>query len=231
MVCRLHDVLGILRCRHGPYELRLSSSLNPEASIHCGLLWLHHLDACLCYQGWLSRILRSRQGNKMDVWLTTQIASQYYPHVACCLGPDCLLDLVSCQLLPHGLDRSTFCHHLRRKTGGFLDELSKGASGADLDSLWRPYAPWTTITTLYTKKRLYSILSTSSSAPVFCCGVTGSGGISHLRERFLHLVGSMGSQYDPRLAHHPSNRIGFNESGQVVSRLCAQQYCIIRVFL
>lgn len=51
VVCRLHDVLGILCRRHGPYELRLSSPLAPEIALHRGLLWLHHHDPCLCYQG------------------------------------------------------------------------------------------------------------------------------------------------------------------------------------
>ena len=51
MVRRLCHVLGILCCRYGPYELRVSSSVDAQTTLHRWILWLHLPDTGLCDQG------------------------------------------------------------------------------------------------------------------------------------------------------------------------------------
>lgn len=56
-------------------------------------------------------------------------APEHDPHAAGCLGPNRLFDLVSCQLLSHGLSRSPSRHFLWRKTSRFMDECLIRPSG------------------------------------------------------------------------------------------------------
>ncbi|KAF4338871.1 transport SFT2 [Fusarium beomiforme] len=54
MVGRITNVPGLLRCRHGPDELRLSSSFYASTAIHYGILWLYCLDAGICLEAQFS---------------------------------------------------------------------------------------------------------------------------------------------------------------------------------
>jgi hypothetical protein len=51
MVRWIFDVLGLIRCGYGPYELCLPSLLDSSTAVHCGLLWLYHVNTCFCLEG------------------------------------------------------------------------------------------------------------------------------------------------------------------------------------
>lgn len=51
MVRWIFDVLGLIRCGYGPYELRLPSLLDSSTAVYCGLFWLYHVDTCVCLEG------------------------------------------------------------------------------------------------------------------------------------------------------------------------------------
>jgi hypothetical protein len=51
MVRWIFDVLGLIRCGYGTYELCLPSLLDSSTAVYCGLFWLYHVDTCVCFEG------------------------------------------------------------------------------------------------------------------------------------------------------------------------------------
>lgn len=57
MVCGIPNVSGVVCRYYGPYELRLSSSLDASTAVHGGLFRIHHTDARVCLEGVFRTIL------------------------------------------------------------------------------------------------------------------------------------------------------------------------------
>lgn len=102
MVRWIFDVLGLIRCGYGPYELRLPSLLDSSTAVYCGLFWLYHVDTCVCLE-----------------------ASQHNSYIVLGPCPARLLGLVLDQLFPYGIYWLTLCLDIWRETSSGLDDRLK----------------------------------------------------------------------------------------------------------
>ena len=131
MVSWLDALSGVFRGCDGSYELRLPFVLDSAAALHCGLLWLHHLDSCLCSEGEFSKLVSGGSSRNAADWF---VAAQHDFDLAICLDAAGLLDMVSCQLFPHGRDGLPARNDLWRKTGSRVDDRLSTCSGSPRDS-------------------------------------------------------------------------------------------------
>jgi hypothetical protein len=114
MVRWIFDVLGLIRCGYGPYELCLPSLLDSSTAVHCGLLWLYHVNTCFCLE-----------------------ASQHDSHFVLRPCSARLLGLVLDQLFPYGIYWLTLCLDVWRETSSGLDDRLESDFGLRVKTLIR----------------------------------------------------------------------------------------------
>lgn len=129
VVYGLGAFLGFLCCCDGTDELPLPSFLGSSNPVYCSILWLHHHDHGVCYQGKRTNFpdRQSILGGQVFSCRTYPsnfmvIVAQHDPYFTGGYCSDCVSSLVLGQLFPHGLNWSPLRYIIRSKAGHCLDE-------------------------------------------------------------------------------------------------------------